>query len=52
LTKKLLQGELAMFKHEFEQKCQFIFEMTRRNEKAFIKLNQERDGISAKLQKV
>lgn len=37
LVKKLLQGELAMVKHEFEQRCQFILDLTKRNERGNVK---------------
>lgn len=39
LAKKLFQGELAMVKHEFNQRCTFLFDMAKRNEKASIKAN-------------
>jgi len=51
LCKKLLQGELAILKHELEQKCLFILDFAKRNERSNVKYYQEKDGLASRLQK-
>lgn len=52
LAKRLLQGELSIFKHELEQRCKFILEFAKRNEKSNVKYFAEKDGQSAKMQQL